>query len=33
MMGNQALIFHLMLKEGFNWFIPTQENQEVNEMN
>ena len=29
MMGNQPLLFHLMLKQGFNWFTSTQENQEV----
>ena len=32
MMGNQPLLFHLMLKQGFNWFTLTQENQEVNEI-
>ena len=25
MMGNQPLLFHLMLKQGFNWFTLTQE--------
>ena len=31
MMGSQPL-FHLMLKQGFNWFILTQEGQEVDEV-
>ena len=30
MMENQPLLFHLMLKQGFNWIMLTQENQEVN---
>ena len=29
MMGNQPLLFHLMLKQGFNWFMLTQENPEA----
>ena len=32
MMENQPLLFHLMLKQGFNCFTLTQENQEVNEI-
>ena len=32
MMGDQPLLFHLMLKQGFNWFTLPQENQEVNEI-
>ena len=32
MMGNQLLLFHLMLKEAFNWFMLTQEDQEVDEV-
>ena len=32
MMGNQPLLFHLMLKQGFNWFTLTQEDQEVDEV-
>ena len=32
MMGNQPILFHLMLKQGFNWFILTQEEQEVDEV-
>ena len=31
MMGNQPLLFPLMLKWGFNWFTLTQEDQEVDE--
>ena len=31
MMGSQPLLFHLMLKQGFNWFTLTQEDQEVDE--
>ena len=27
MMGSQPILFHLMLKQGFNWFALTQENQ------
>ena len=26
MMGSQPLLFHLMLKQGFNWYALTQEN-------
>ena len=29
MMGSQPILFHLMLKQGFNWFVLTQENQEI----
>ena len=32
MMGNQPLHFHLMLKQGFNWFTLTQKDQEVDEV-
>ena len=32
MMGNQPLLFYLMLKQGFNWFTLTQEDQEANEV-
>ena len=32
MMRNQPLLFHLMLKQGFIWFMLTQENQEVDEV-
>ena len=32
MMGNQPLLFHLMLKQGFNWFTLTQEDQETDEV-
>ena len=32
MMENQPLHFHLMLKQGFNWFRLTQENQTVDEI-
>ena len=32
MMGNQLLLFHLMLKQGFNWFTLTQEDWEVDEV-
>ena len=32
MMGSQPILFHLMLKQGFNWFTLTQENQEVDEV-
>ena len=28
MMGSQLILFHLMLKQGFNWFTLTQERQE-----
>ena len=31
-MGSQPLLFHLMLKQGFNWFTLTQEDQEVDEV-
>ena len=29
MMGSQPILFHLMLKQGFNWFTLTQEDQEI----
>ena len=32
MMGSQPILFHLMLKQGFNWFALTQENQEIDEI-
>ena len=32
MMGNQPLLFHLMLKQRFNWFMFTQENPEAEEI-
>ena len=32
MIGSQPLLFHLMLKQGFNWFMLTQEDQEVDEV-
>ena len=32
MMGNQPLLVHLMLKQGFNWFTLTQEDQKVDEV-
>ena len=32
MMGNQSLLFHLMLKQGFNWFMLTQESPETEEI-
>ena len=32
MMGSQPILFHLMLKQGFNWFTLTQENQEIDEI-
>ena len=32
MMGNQPLLFHLMLKQGFNWFTLTQEDLEGDEV-
>ena len=28
-MGSQLILFHLMLKQGFNWFTLTQEEQEI----
>ena len=31
MMGNQPLLFHLILKQGFNWFTLPQEDQEADE--
>ena len=32
MMGSQPLLFHLMLKQGFNWYVLTQENLEAEEI-
>ena len=32
MMGSQPLPFHLMLKQGLNWFTLTQEDQDVDEV-
>ena len=32
MMGSWLLLFHLMLKQGFNWFTLTQEDQEMDEV-
>ena len=32
MIGSQPTLFHLMLKQGFNWFALTQENQEIDEI-
>ena len=32
MMGNPPLLFHLILKQGFNWFTLTQEDQEADEV-
>ena len=32
MMGNKPLPFHLMLKQGFNWYAFTQENLEAEEI-
>ena len=32
MMGGQPTLFYLMLKQGFNWFTLTQENQEIDEV-
>ena len=32
MMGCQPLLFHLILKQGFNWFPLTQENPEAEEI-
>ena len=29
MMGSQPILFHLILKQGFNWFILAQEEQEI----
>ena len=29
MIGSQAILFHLMLKQGFNWFTLAQEEQEL----
>ena len=28
MLGSQPICFHLMLKQGFNWFTLTQDRQE-----
>ena len=32
MIGNQPLLIHLMLKQGFNWFTSTQEDQQADEV-
>ena len=32
MMGNQQLLFYLMLKQGFNWLMLTQENPEAEDI-
>ena len=32
MMENQPILFQLMLKQGFKWFMLTQENQEIEEV-
>ena len=32
MTGNQPLLFHLMLKKGFNWFALTWENPKAGEI-
>ena len=32
MMGSQPLLFHLMLKQGFNWYALTHENPEAEEI-
>ena len=32
MMGSQPILSHLMLKQGFNWFTPTQERQEIDKV-
>ena len=29
MMGSQQILFHLMLKQGFNWFTLAHEEQEI----
>ena len=29
MMGSQPILFHLMLKQGFNWFTLTPKEQEI----
>ena len=29
MMGSQPILFHLMLKQGFNWFTLAEEGQEM----
>ena len=29
MMGSQPILFHLMLKQGFNWFTLTAKEQEI----
>ena len=29
MMKNRPLLFHLMLKQGFNWYALTQENPQA----
>ena len=32
MIENQPLLFHLMLKQGFNWFALTQESSDAEEV-
>ena len=32
MMESQPLLFHLMLKQGFNWYVLTQENIETEDI-
>ena len=32
MMGSQPILYHLMLKQGFNCFSLTQENQKIDEI-
>ena len=32
MTENQPLLFHLMLKQGFNWFALTQESSDTEEV-
>ena len=29
MMGSQPILFHLMLRQGFNWFTLTPKEQEI----
>ena len=29
MIGSQPILFHLMLKQGFNWFTSTQEEKGI----
>ena len=32
MMEKEPLLFHLMLKQGFNWYVLIQENPEAEEI-